>query len=692
MKHELENPFSVTKATEFSDQEIKDYWVDFNTTDHKSIGSILNPSEFLPKFVIGGKGCGKTHILRNYSFPLQKIRFNNDVSRLLQEDGYIGFYSVLHGMNSSRFEGKGVDSAEWASVFEYYFELYISDNFLKTIQEILIAISVSHEKETELVKQILNIFCNCDNITDVDTVEKLKAFLYNLRRKIDVQVLNAAFTRKLNYDDVKVLFTPGDLLFGMPAAIATVLSEFANIKFIYIFDEYEKLFEWQKKFVNTLVWDKKNPVTFWIGARRYGYVTRETKSGEVMRIGSEFQEVNLDRIIRDNEDFYKKFAEELCANRLLKYYERNGQSSSSEEHLKKEFFAKFEKYNEADLISTISERGKNKELKHIKELKQNLKEAVELKKGREIVPEGDVKTEIDNIADILKQQTEDNPLEQKYKLFLFYRNWYSSDAKTPFKTIAEDVNKEYSKNLDKKKSEFSEIKDKRKKDFIAQLARENNIKNREYSGIEKIIELSQGNPRTFILTLKKIIEYSRIRGERPLDEGSVITLDAQYLAIFETAKWFYDDAEVIGNEGKIIYDSLKRLTDYLMIYRFCDKPTETSVSSFYVKEEELSAEALRTIKNMDVHSIVIKDDGGRKEKNTGRTQSQYQINKILAPLWNLPIIERGTVYLNKEVAESIFDEKQHDNFEKYYKVRKAMLNAPDFLKHPPSTTKQGSIF
>ncbi len=124
MLNELDNPFSVTKATEFTDEEINEYWVNFNTRDDISIKAILNPSEFLPKYVIGGKGCGKTHILRYFSFPLQKIR-NKDIATLLDNEKYIGLYSVFHGINSSRFAGKGIEETQWESIFEYYFELYI---------------------------------------------------------------------------------------------------------------------------------------------------------------------------------------------------------------------------------------------------------------------------------------------------------------------------------------------------------------------------------------------------------------------------------------------------------------------------------------------------------------------------------------------------------------------------------------
>jgi len=43
MVGELDNPFSITKATEFSDVEINDYWLILITKDNVSINSILNP-------------------------------------------------------------------------------------------------------------------------------------------------------------------------------------------------------------------------------------------------------------------------------------------------------------------------------------------------------------------------------------------------------------------------------------------------------------------------------------------------------------------------------------------------------------------------------------------------------------------------------------------------------------------------
>lgn len=675
MRNELDNPFSVTKATEFSDDEINAYWVNFNAKENVSIDTILNPNEYMPKYLIGGKGCGKTHILRYFSFPIQKIRKDNDIQKVLRDDKYIGLYSVFNGLLSSRFEGKGIQEAEWHSVFEYYFELYICDNLLHTVQDIFLTLNLENTIEEKLIQNILTTFNTYKEIKGVSSLSNLIDFLTDLRRKIDFQVLNAAFTRKLEFDEVKVLFSPGDLLFGIPNHVTTCVEQFNDVKFIYIFDEYEKLYEWQKKFVNSLVWDKKTPVTFWIGARRYGYTTRETKSGQEMKSGSEFQDVNLDVLIRANEDMYKQFAEKLYINRLVKYYDSKGLKVKSQE-ANKSFSERFEPYSEKKILEEIIEKNSKKEYKHLKALRKKLSDGIKVGIALDLKEE----KSIDEIVNSITLNTDNNPLEQKYKLFFLYQLWYNAKRGETFQKLTDLINSEFSLFKNGKPSTFKDIVDKRKKDLIAQLTKENNVKNTEYSGIGEFIRISEGNARSFILVLKKAVEFAKIRGEKPLEEGGKISLDSQYLAVYDTARWFYEDAEIVGERGRNMYASLKRLTDYFMLERFCDKPVETTLSCFYLKVDELSKNSQSCIDTMKMHSILIEDADGRIPKDKGRKERMFQINKVLAPLWNLPTVERGSKSLTRDVAEVIFNHEHSNKFDQLYKIRKSQLNAPDFVK------------
>lgn len=686
MISELDNPFSVTKATEFSDLEINAYWVNFNTKEDISIEMLLNPREFMPKYLIGGKGCGKTHILRYFSFPLQQIRNENDIHKILSNDKYIGLYSVFSGLNSSRFTGKGISDAEWNSVFEYYFELYICDSLLHTLEVVFNLLDYGSAEE-KIIQSILSIFNNYKEISGVKTFSSLIGFLSELRRKIDSQVLNAAFTRKLDFDEVKILFAPGDLLFGIPRHISNSNETFKDVKFIYIFDEYEKLFEWQKKFVNSLVWDKKKPVTFWIGARRYGYTTRETRTGEIMKSGSEFQDISLDVIIRRNELFYKQFATKLYTNRLMKYYEFR-RLKVNEKDVNKSFYERFVPYDENKILAEIKDKNKNKEYKHLRDLREKL--SLGIKSGMALNLNRD--TNLDEIIEAITLNTDNDPLEQKYKLFYLYQIWKQAKKKDTFEELLGVINSEYKKYKAGIQSEFLDIIEKRKKDFIAQLTKENNVLNTEYSGINEFIRISQGNPRSLIIILKKAIEFAKIRGEKPLEEGGSISLDSQYLAVYDTARWFYEDAELVGESGKNMYVALRRLTEYFILERFCDKPVETTISCFYIKCEELSDKSLLCIETMKMHSILIEDTDGRIEKNSGRKERLFQINKVLAPLWNLPTVVRGNLSLSKEVAESIFNPEQNAQFEQYLKIRKSQLNAPEFGRSSNMEEQSNTLF
>ncbi len=656
----IDNPFSVTKATEFSDDQINDYWVDNSR--------LLRPNETLPKYVLGGKGCGKTHLLRYHSYPLQKIRSGN-LATIIKNDKYIGIYSILDGIRSSNFKGKGIDDEQWKSVFEYYFELYICEGLLQVMKDIFCENISENYSEKDFACDISELFYT-DAVQDVNTIDDILKKISLLRKKIDIEIVNAAFKRKLDIQAVTILFSPGDLLFKIPKLLTDNIKVIENVKFIYILDEYEKLFEWQKIFVNTLVWEKKSPCTFWIGARKYGYTNMQTKTGEKLKLGSEYHHIFLDEEFQANEDIYKEFAKKLYLRRLENLY-----PDRDINQIETLFSNKFEDYSDEKMINVIIEKCKGKEYKHIKLLRNKIIDAS--KKG---IIKKLTNKEIELLLNEIISNTDNNPLEQKYKIYLLYKNWANTKGIIQLKSIVKAVNKEYSIFLAKQKSEFDNIRQKYKSDLLAQLAAENKIKNTCYSGINKFIELSWGNPRVFLVILKSIIEKSYIFGEKPLENGALISLETQFLGVYETSKWFYQDAEIIGEAGKNLYKSLWKLIEILQLYRFSDKPTETSVSSFNFGLEEVSTEALEYIKLARDHSLIIEVEG-RKQRNSGRKEVTYQLNKILSPFWNLPTIRRGIADLSKSMVEAIFNPKENSQFELLYKDMKNRYTAPFFGKN-----------
>lgn len=649
----MSNPFNITKASEYSDEQINKYWVSIGDSN------VLEPSDYTPKYILGGKGCGKTHLLRYYSYPLQKLRWGSFGS-VVTHDNYIGVYSILSTLDASRFEGKNVLEDQWKSLFKYYFELYIGSFVLKTLSE-YIESEEGRSKESLFVKAVIELFLKKVNLNTYD-LKSLIEYIDSERKSIDFEIENVAFTGTFN--NVKINLKAGSLIFNIPIAFCKVYVNLKDLKFIYIMDEYEKLFDWQKRYINSLVWEKQYPSTFWIGARKYGYTDMRTETGEELKKGSEYYPFFMDEYYQQNEKEFESFARELIRKRLKR----------TDEEAVADLEAKFCSGKEE--VVSIIKASKKGNYKHLKNLMSEIKAAIN--KGLVYDSEQDIQKIIDN----LKADTNDNPLEQKYKLYFFYQIWAEHKTSTLVEASI-SVKEEYNRYLCGEESRFKNIIEKYKHDLLAQLCEENGEAYYAYSGLNDLIKLSWGNPRVLLLLLKKTIEKAEVFQEHPLESGGQISLKAQYMGIKETAGWYLGDAELTGMEGIYANTAIKNLAEYFRLYRFSDKPTDTSVCAFNYGTEGVSQNARDLIRTMELHSLLVKIDNERKQKNSGKSETTYQLNRVLAPNWNLPSSRRGVADFSKNVIEALFNHEHFQSFNSEYSALKNRMNAP-FVKNEDS--------
>ncbi len=111
------NPFNVTKATDFSDPQIHELWVELSA--QARFAELAKPTSPMPMFILGGKGSGKTHLMRHFSWPIQKLRHKSDGFAAVTQDGYIGVYCWTGDLHAGRFEGKQQPPQVWNDVFAY---------------------------------------------------------------------------------------------------------------------------------------------------------------------------------------------------------------------------------------------------------------------------------------------------------------------------------------------------------------------------------------------------------------------------------------------------------------------------------------------------------------------------------------------------------------------------------------------
>lgn len=644
------NPFSVVKANEFSYEQILEYWVDFGEIEEGGFISSLNPKELMPKYVLGSKGCGKTHILKYYSFDARLLFYKNDISELLKKDRYIASYWRLDGLSSTRFNKESKDIAEWKELFGYYFEIHQVIIALKLYQRIIEALKTPRS----VIEDIINGVTTQVGISLKNhTIDELVSFLTEKRVDIDKEIIDFAFTKKIHWDSIKPLFPFGSLIFEIPHAFSEKIKELKNVNYVFVLDELEKLrVDWQKEALNTLVFEKKNNCTFWIGARKNGYTTRNTLSGEPLHDGHEFASIDLDRILRQDEKAFKIFAVNLFKRRL-EICELPGIEPE----------ALFENYNDKFFLESLS----NKDLVHWKKLRNRFKTI------------GVNEQQCEKLIDALQYHVRNNPLDQKLKLYLFYIEWAKHKNDVTIDTLyeaAKTINSQYETYITVGDSRIKEIYKKFRQDLISQLAEENNENLFQYTGFKNLVLISDCNPRVFLTLLKQIVDDSFFRGVQPFEPGNTISLRSQYVGINITAKWFLNDIEVYGQDKEDLELAMNNLLNYFYVNRYCDKPTETSLCAFYFRKE-VGQEKINEILRLAVNeSFLIEIDNGRKDKTLSVPQQTYQINSLVATLYNLSTARRGVNSIRPKMLKAIFDSDHFHEFNSFLTGYRSSLNAP----------------
>lgn len=651
-----DNPFEVTKAVDFTDAQIASTWVDL---PGGGFVSLTDPRSPMPLFLVGGKGGGRTHLLRYYSFALQRLRHQHDLLAGIRNEGYLGIYFRCGGLNSSRFSGKRQSEETWASVFSYYTEVWLGGLTVDLIGELNSAApeNITQDQVKGFITSVLQLFdVDVANDRSVRSAADLGDVFKALQRDLDVAINNAALKHEL---DIRIAASPGRLVFGIPRVAAQHFPSMDGLAFAYLIDEFENLTEDQQRYVNTLIREKQLPTTFLIGSRRFGVRTHKTLSaGEENKQGSEFDQVVLEDAYRSKTQQYKAFCTDIVLRRLQQAGTETGAG-----HRIDDFFE-----NPNDLAPTLEDRavvhmakksGDDRDRPWIARLEQML-----LTSGHEAI--------VDTALRLLR--VPESPLHEKFAVFLFYRAWADGgDLLGAADSITKDV-----RSLMEDKSGRGKINTTYKHyrhDLYAQLLNELRLP-QEYSGLEDFVRMSGFLPRNLLVVLKQITRWSLFLGERPF-QGDKISLRAQQEGIREASAWFLSDAKGLGRIGEETQFAIRRLASLFREMRFADKPVEVSCSTFSTDRMGLSSGATDALNEALSHSLILEIPRGRRDRNTHVLHHKYQLNPMLAPQFDLSLARRGAVRLTAEELNTIFDPSVNEaRFDAMKSRMLGRLNAP----------------
>lgn len=643
------NPFLLAKSNDLTDEQIQRYWVDFAPPG--SGQSFFTPTSPMPTIILGGKGSGKTHLMRYYSFGIQQLRFDEfeDWTEALKADKYLGIYTRASGLSAGKFQGKGIDDEQWAEAFMYYVELWLAQELLAVCDLLLPNIVEFREKEDRIAVRLGGQLSN-NKREDITKLRQLSAILRNAQKQLDIAINEAAFTHKLKFE---FFAARGNLIFGFPRILRTELECMKKVLFCYCIDELENFNVWQQMFINTLVRERELPTTFRVGARTYGMRTYLTNSAqEEIKEGSEFEHLKLDAKFRASSRAYKSF----CQQMVLRRVEEVVGTLGTEKALESSFELPNHEWQSDELLSLTGavESGRRP---YMRRLEKQLALVLPAQQRRGIIK---------------KLSEPGYPLLEKTAIYLFYQAWAKKES---LYESAENIKILKTKFLtDKKSGAFGEKLDHFKNDFVAQLYRDCD-RPQVYAGLDNFIEMSEGLPRALLTLLKHVYSWASFKGERPF-EGGRISVDSQRRGVRDAAEWFINDIRQGGEEGIEVRAAIGRLAEIFRINRFADKPAECSLIAFSVDTTALNQAARAIIHEAEKRSFLISVAGGQRDRNTKKVTMKYQLSKMLCPYFDLPIARRGVARFDVGLAEAIFDNTKEDEFTNQRQDWDARLNAP----------------
>jgi hypothetical protein len=80
---------------------------------------LVAPARRMPMQVLGGKGSGKTHLLRRLALA-SKTRWLESLGEPDKQLPFLAVYVRCDGLNAYRFSGKSHDAEAWRAIFQFF--------------------------------------------------------------------------------------------------------------------------------------------------------------------------------------------------------------------------------------------------------------------------------------------------------------------------------------------------------------------------------------------------------------------------------------------------------------------------------------------------------------------------------------------------------------------------------------------
>jgi len=295
-----ENPVAQNRAEELG----YDLWEEFVIPPFYDSLDLLSAKK--PRVIVGGRGCGKTSLLR---FLCHQTQFSNKRTNITINDlSHIGLYWKIDTQFAKQLSKRGLAEDVWQTAFEHMATLLMCQEILKSLESI--ANSAFQELNPEMLGNLDLSILNSFNSSTPSEFYELKTFI---RRESNYFQSWVGGIRHKHEPS----FLPKLFINELLTEIKDQLPIFKEANFFVYIDEYENLLVEQQRLINTWLKHSEIPLIFNLAMKRNSFLDKNTIGNEQLSEIHDYREYDLESFYQGAISF-DLFAAEILFLRLWK--------------------------------------------------------------------------------------------------------------------------------------------------------------------------------------------------------------------------------------------------------------------------------------------------------------------------------------------------------------------------------------
>jgi hypothetical protein len=252
-----------------------------------------------PRLFIGGRGCGKTMLLRYLSHQSAFSRARGAIPDDALE--HVGLYWRVDTQFAAVMNERGVAEDVWSSAFNHLLALFLGLEVLRSVRNIAHSgyrgLSLPEVEKASF--QRLGVFDPSLRGGLEDLVQALETKLW----EFELWVANVRKSRE-------PVFLPGvQFLTALISHAKEVLPALRGAQYFVYVDEFENLLEYQQRILNTCIKHSEAPLIFNIAMKRHAFETLQTVGPESIQDIADYRKHDLETYLLETD--FAVFAAEV---------------------------------------------------------------------------------------------------------------------------------------------------------------------------------------------------------------------------------------------------------------------------------------------------------------------------------------------------------------------------------------------